>query len=165
MRSERERLLALTAVLVGVGVGGCVVTVNDTSGGTQGTSSTTAATGTGTGTGSTGASTGATSGGPTSGSTGVTGTTGAPQLDCCLVNLYPGCLDDTIEACVCALDAYCCGKDGGTWDLTCVNLVNAGCGLCDVETTAGSSGWETTGGSGTAGTGGTVGTGGSSTFG
>lgn len=140
MQIQRERFLALTATLAGFWPNaGCTLSIhNDTA--------TTASTGTA-GTGTAGTGTGASSGGSSgAGSTGALtsgptgGTTAATELECCEVNLYPGCLDDTVEACVCAEDPYCCGLEGGVWDLTCVNLVGAlGCGFCEISGTAGGS--------------------------
>ncbi len=53
-------------------------------------------------------------------------TTGVdPNEDCCTDQQSPGCTDAAIEACVCALDAYCCDT---LWDATCVGRV--GTDLC-----------------------------------
>ena len=51
--------------------------------------------------------------------------------DCCEVAATPGCLDDAIEQCVCAQDAYCCETE---WDDLCIGEVNDfGCGTCVVD--------------------------------
>lgn len=48
--------------------------------------------------------------------------------DCCEPG-GPGCLDPTIEACVCAIDPFCCETG---WDELCVErVVSDGCGECD----------------------------------
>ena len=48
--------------------------------------------------------------------------------DCCMANNSPGCDDAGIEACVCAVDSYCCDTD---WDSICVDLVaSESCGDC-----------------------------------
>ena len=44
--------------------------------------------------------------------------------DCCTAQAVPGCSDAGIEACVCALDDFCCSTQ---WDDTCV-LEAADCG-------------------------------------
>ncbi len=50
---------------------------------------------------------------------------------CCTENLgVPGCSDATVEACVCALDSFCCATE---WDQICVDEVgDFGCGVCPV---------------------------------
>jgi hypothetical protein len=46
------------------------------------------------------------------------------------VSLIPGCADDAVEACVCALDDLCCDVSNG-WDALCVTEVDLhGCGDC-----------------------------------
>ena len=40
--------------------------------------------------------------------------------DCCEVTSTPGCIDSSVEACVCARDRSCCND---AWDATCVHLV------------------------------------------
>ena len=53
--------------------------------------------------------------------------TGGPS-DCCDASVEPGCVDPGIEACVCALDNFCCET---SWDQQCTGLVNeGGCGMC-----------------------------------
>ena len=48
--------------------------------------------------------------------------------NCCERGHGPGCSDSDIEACVCAVDAWCCDV---TWDGLCVDLVTGlGCGSC-----------------------------------
>jgi hypothetical protein len=49
--------------------------------------------------------------------------------DCCTTDSAPGCSDTSVEACVCAVDSYCCTT---AWDGICVNEVESlGCGVCD----------------------------------
>jgi len=48
---------------------------------------------------------------------------------CCLSNATPGCDNAAIEACVCALDSYCCNT---AWDQFCVDEVDSfGCAMCN----------------------------------
>ena len=48
--------------------------------------------------------------------------------DCCVDNGTPGCDDPDIEACVCAVDAFCCNT---AWDQTCADeAVSLGCSEC-----------------------------------
>jgi hypothetical protein len=48
--------------------------------------------------------------------------------DCCSVDGAPGCSDGVVEACVCAVDSYCCTT---AWDGLCVAEVESlGCGTC-----------------------------------
>ncbi|MCX4244700.1 Ig-like domain-containing protein [Paraliomyxa miuraensis] len=47
--------------------------------------------------------------------------------DCCVDNNTPGCDDPTLEACVCALDAFCCDTE---WDDLCAGRAAADCGGC-----------------------------------
>ena len=48
--------------------------------------------------------------------------------DCCTAGANKGCSNDTIEACVCAKDDFCCNS---SWDATCVSEVGSlGCGMC-----------------------------------
>jgi hypothetical protein len=48
--------------------------------------------------------------------------------DCCMPNGSPGCDDDEVEACVCAMDIACCND---TWDQICVDEVtDFRCGSC-----------------------------------
>ena len=48
----------------------------------------------------------------------------APQ-SCCETALTAGCATAAIEACVCEIDAFCCG---GEYDATCVQIANEACG-------------------------------------
>ncbi|HVI03410.1 MAG TPA: hypothetical protein VM869_32165, partial [Enhygromyxa sp.] len=48
--------------------------------------------------------------------------------DCCETDSSPGCSDTGVEACVCAVDSYCCTT---AWDGLCVSEVESlGCGSC-----------------------------------
>lgn len=48
--------------------------------------------------------------------------------DCCTASPEPGCNEPDIEACVCALDNFCCDT---AWDQQCTGLVSeGGCGMC-----------------------------------
>ncbi|MCB9566286.1 MAG: hypothetical protein H6710_03565 [Myxococcales bacterium] len=48
---------------------------------------------------------------------------------CCLAHAAPGCADQDVEACVCALDDFCCQVG---WDDVCVEEVTTfGCGVCE----------------------------------
>ena len=48
--------------------------------------------------------------------------------DCCVDNGSPGCDDPVVEACVCAVDPFCCE---GAWDSTCVTTAReSGCAEC-----------------------------------
>ncbi|MBL4688702.1 MAG: hypothetical protein JKY37_29205 [Nannocystaceae bacterium] len=51
-----------------------------------------------------------------------TGTSGEMNEDCCTAQSTPGCTDATIQACVCADDAFCCDD---TWDNFCVGRVGS----------------------------------------
>ena len=51
---------------------------------------------------------------------------GTPSADCCTVQ-GAGCLDTTIESCVCSYDSFCCTT---AWDAECVELV--GTTLCEI---------------------------------
>ena len=52
--------------------------------------------------------------------------------DCCETDSSPGCSDTGVEACVCAVDSYCCTT---AWDGLCVSEVESlGCGTCDAAT-------------------------------
>ncbi|MCH9685879.1 MAG: hypothetical protein K0V04_30880 [Deltaproteobacteria bacterium] len=68
--------------------------------------------------------------GPVGGSTssgmgsGSSGGGGIPGLDCCNANGTPGCMEPVIEACVCALDAFCCSVE---WDGLCAGSATADC--------------------------------------
>ena len=47
---------------------------------------------------------------------------------CCDEVAFPGCEEDPVlEACVCKIDAYCCGDMDGVWDSTCVQIANESC--------------------------------------
>lgn len=51
------------------------------------------------------------------------------STDCCYGNGTPGCDDPAIEACVCAIDPYCCSTQ---WDQQCADEVDSfGCAVCD----------------------------------
>jgi len=59
------------------------------------------------------------------------GTGGEPPVGggaCCTVEATPGCIDPTIEQCVCDGDPFCCAT---AWDEYCVAEVDEfGCGTC-----------------------------------
>ncbi len=58
--------------------------------------------------------------------------------DCCEGGSGTGCLDDLIEACVCAIDPYCCDVN---WDGICAYRVEQyECGVCTVATDCDSNG-------------------------
>jgi hypothetical protein len=48
-----------------------------------------------------------------------------PDGDCCLPHPTTGCQNDTVEACVCALDDFCCNTE---WDGICVDEAINECG-------------------------------------
>jgi hypothetical protein len=48
-----------------------------------------------------------------------------PTSDCCSAANHPGCGVPAVEACVCAIDPFCCG---GRFDQSCANLALAACG-------------------------------------
>jgi hypothetical protein len=51
--------------------------------------------------------------------------------DCCVIQDGPGCADDAVEACTCALDPFCCETQ---WDDVCIDQAVAECALmCGVE--------------------------------
>ncbi len=51
--------------------------------------------------------------------------------NCCQVGHGAGCSDPNIDACVCAIDPYCCELE---WDDTCVwEVIILGCGTCSGE--------------------------------
>lgn len=53
---------------------------------------------------------------------------GGIGTNCCSTGHGPGCEDAAIEACVCALDSFCCNTD---WDGVCVdNVDDFGCATC-----------------------------------
>lgn len=62
-----------------------------------------------------------------------TETTGDPTidaLDCCAPSNAPGCPDPEAEACVCAMDPYCCDV---AWDDACVEIATwSDCAACRV---------------------------------
>jgi hypothetical protein len=45
---------------------------------------------------------------------------------CCVSNGSPGCMDDDIESCVCAMDSFCCNN---TWDSVCAEMAEE-CNSC-----------------------------------
>jgi hypothetical protein len=48
--------------------------------------------------------------------------------NCCEFDHGPGCSDPEIEACICAIDIFCCEVD---WDDLCViEVISLGCGFC-----------------------------------
>jgi hypothetical protein len=49
-----------------------------------------------------------------------------PTHPCCFSSDNPGCSDATVEACVCAIDNFCCDTQ---WDFTCVNNAENMCGV------------------------------------
>jgi hypothetical protein len=54
-----------------------------------------------------------------------------PVSDCCSASETPGCSVPAVQACVCAIDPFCCGV---TFDPNCVNLAGAICGAsCPVR--------------------------------
>lgn len=63
------------------------------------------------------------------------------DLPCCFPASTPGCGNPDIEACVCAVDAFCCIKDAnfpGAWDANCVFEVESlKCGTCQEEVVCG----------------------------
>jgi hypothetical protein len=46
------------------------------------------------------------------------------QASCCVSTPTPGCAEEDVEACVCALDTYCCD---GAWDNVCVDQAIDNC--------------------------------------
>ncbi len=60
----------------------------------------------------------------------------APQNSCCSQSASPGCCDNTVMECVCAIDDFCCGApdpffgDPGFWDDLCVDYAVIDCGGC-----------------------------------
>ncbi len=62
------------------------------------------------------------------GECGVAGTGGGQASACCVASGTPGCVDAAVQACVCAVDSYCCST---AWDSSCAGYVtSAGCGTC-----------------------------------
>ncbi len=64
----------------------------------------------------------------------------APNLgdpgNCCSARATPGCDNDVVEQCVCAVGTYCC-SDKGAWDTACVRSVDElGCGICPIVMSA-----------------------------
>lgn len=77
---------------------------------------------------SSGITTGAGAGGPSgSGATTGAGGGGSVNTDCCVPSQSPGCADNTLEACVCAVDSYCCNN---AWDAICVSEAQQNCSAC-----------------------------------
>jgi hypothetical protein len=65
---------------------------------------------------------------PCGGGCGCSGGGGSTEGSCCGDNATPGCIDDLVEACVCAADSYCCTT---AWDAQCAAEVDSfGCGTC-----------------------------------
>ncbi len=57
--------------------------------------------------------------------------------DCCAIQEGPGCADEAVQACTCALDAFCCES---VWDDICIEEAVAECGLtCGTEPECGDS--------------------------
>jgi hypothetical protein len=53
---------------------------------------------------------------------------GGPGGDCCVSHSTPGCGNASVQACVCAVDSYCCSY---SWDSLCASEVTSeGCGAC-----------------------------------
>ena len=58
-------------------------------------------------------------------------TDGTVVSPCCESSDLPGCADEEIETCVCALDSFCCDTQ---WDAMCINIATASCGaMCPNE--------------------------------
>lgn len=77
---------------------------------------------------------------------GTDGGTGDPELvdpgDCCSENDGTGCSNPEIQACVCAVDSFCCDS---TWDSVCVGQVeSASCFDCNGDGELGGGGGNTT---------------------
>ena len=67
-------------------------------------------------------------GGDATTTSGGTSTGGDGGEECCSAHLGLGCDDESVETCVCDLDAYCCDT---AWDSLCVSEVeDFGCGTC-----------------------------------
>lgn len=65
--------------------------------------------------------------GTTTGDTTTAGDTGPAPGTCCTPLGQPGCPEDPgLEACVCAVDAFCCEQE---WDGTCIQTAQGDCGL------------------------------------
>jgi hypothetical protein len=63
--------------------------------------------------------------------TGGTGGTGGASGDCCAVHNTSGCQNNSVEACVCKSDSFCCTNH---WDNICVGEVESlGCGTCNTK--------------------------------
>jgi hypothetical protein len=62
-----------------------------------------------------------------SGNASTGGTAGDSTASCCSASTVPGCGDAIVEACVCALDSYCCESG---WDDACV--ATASSDACDL---------------------------------
>jgi hypothetical protein len=53
---------------------------------------------------------------------------GTPGMgDCCIDNNSPGCEDETVQSCVCAIDDFCCETE---WDNTCAGIAANQCDSC-----------------------------------
>jgi hypothetical protein len=53
----------------------------------------------------------------------------AAVSDCCTPNATPGCAtDNVLEACVCAIDPFCCNEQ---WDIVCAGQIEVCGGTCD----------------------------------
>ncbi|MCH9683381.1 MAG: hypothetical protein K0V04_18235 [Deltaproteobacteria bacterium] len=69
---------------------------------------------------------------PAPGDTGDTEPPPPPTNDCCDTSPSPGCIDASIQDCVCQQDPFCCDM---AWDALCVDGVNVlACGTCEMET-------------------------------
>ena len=59
----------------------------------------------------------------------------APTNSCCQTSSSPGCCDNAVMQCVCAIDDFCCGAydilfGEGYWDEYCVEIAQYDCGSC-----------------------------------
>lgn len=50
---------------------------------------------------------------------------------CCTTSAFAGCESADVEACVCAVDDWCCDSFFGSWDEFCVDIATTECGACD----------------------------------
>lgn len=71
-------------------------------------------------------------GGLEGGTDGAMDSGGAPPgggaQDCCSISATGGCSDAAVQACVCAVDSFCCESE---WDDLCVEMVTEeSCGMC-----------------------------------
>ena len=55
----------------------------------------------------------------------------------CMASSTAGCDGCDCEACVCEIDPFCCGAEGGTWDNYCQLYCLFDCGGCGVDETCG----------------------------